>query len=143
MNALTRIAAFLTPFAAALLAAPATAQPAPAAVSEADQAAKLRAIGARGRLLFDLDRAAWVATDDLIKKVRDPAAAGLKGYVVEQDGPGFAVTFFGGEPNRLVALFVAGVAGGKVTSGRLLAEAERVPLTPLQLRLASARAAAG
>jgi hypothetical protein len=142
MDRLTRIAALFIPLAAALLAAPVAAQPGPAAVSETDQEAKLRAIGARGRLLFDLDRAAWVATDDLMKKLRDPAAAGLKGYVVEHDGPGFAVTFFGGEPGRLVAFYVARVAGGKVRSGRLLAEAERVPLTPYQLRLASARAAA-
>lgn len=133
----------LSPIAAALLAVPAAAQQAPATIPAADQAAKLRAIGARGRLLFDLDRAAWVATDDLMKKVRDPASAGLKGYVVEHDGPGFAVTFFSGEPGRFVAHYIARVVGGRVRSGRLLAGAERVPLTPLQLRLALARSAAG
>jgi hypothetical protein len=129
----------LAALAAALLTVPAAAQTAPAA-APADQEARLRAIGERGRLLFDLDRAAWVATDDMMKKIRDPARAGVKGYVVERDGRGFLVTFFGGD--LPVAMYVARVAGGRVESGRLLSDAERVALTPLQTRLAAARSAA-
>ncbi|MGZ8997827.1 MAG: hypothetical protein ACXW2T_03120, partial [Allosphingosinicella sp.] len=105
----------------------------------AEDSAKLRAIVARGRLLFDLDRAAWVATDDFLKKVRDPVAAGFKGYVVDREGEGFAVTFYGGDGDRLTARYVAQVSDGRVTSSRVLAAAEQVPLTPLQLRMAKAR----
>lgn len=134
----------LAPIAAALLAAPAAAlaKQRPAAEASAGEAARLAAIVQRGRLLFDLDRAAWVATDDLIKKVRDPGKAGLKGYVVEPDGTGFTVTFFGGEPDRPIAIYVARVEQGRAISGRLLADAERVPLTAMQVRLAKARSTA-
>jgi hypothetical protein len=137
------------PIASAALAAmfassPAAAKPPESApvVQTAEETAKLQAITARGRLLFDLDRAAWVATDDFLKKVRDPGAAGYKGYVVDREGDGFAVIFYGGDGDRLVGRYVAHVAGGRVTSSRVLPEAEQVPLTPLQLRMAKARSVA-
>ena len=38
----------------------------------------------RGRLLFALDRAAWVATDDMVARLRDPVAAGVNGFVVSE-----------------------------------------------------------
>jgi hypothetical protein len=112
------------------------------ATPSAEESAKLQAIVARGNLLFDLDRAAWVATDEFLKEVRDPAAAGYKGYVVDREGEGFAVTFYGGEGDRLTARYIAHVRGGRVTSSRLLPVAEQVPLTPMQFRMAKARSLA-
>jgi hypothetical protein len=135
--ALAAIAAL--PLLPAIAAAPPT--PAPV-VPSAEEAAKLQAIVARGRLVFDLDRAAWVATDDFLKKVRDPAAAGYKGYVVDREGGGFVVIFYGGEGDRLVGRYVAHVADGRVTSARILPQAEQVPLTALQIRMAKARSVA-
>jgi hypothetical protein len=119
----------------AAAAPPAATLPRPSA----ETAAKVGAILRRGRLLFDLDRAAWVATDDFLKKVRDPATVGFKGYVVDREGEGFAVTFYSGEGDLLTARYIAHVGGGRVTSSRLLAAAEQVPLNPLQLRMAKAR----
>ena len=136
----SRLGYLLAALAAALIAAPAPAQPVPSPTAE--ETAKLTAIGVRGRLLFDLDRAAWVATDDLLRTVRDPAAAGVQGYVVESDGAGFAVTFFGGAAGRQAGIYVARVADGRVVSSRLLPAAERIVLTPAQIRLAAARSAA-
>ncbi len=134
------LAWFPAALAAALIAASAPAQPAPSPAVE--EAARLRSVGERGKLLFDLDRAAWVAADDLLKKVRDPAAAGVQGYVVEPDGAGFAVTFFGGEAGRQAGIYVARIADGRVISGQMIPAAERIVLTPRQIRFAAARSAA-
>jgi hypothetical protein len=147
MNGMIGFAARLNALAAfvALPLHSSVAAPPPAAAParpSAEVSAKIGAILRRGRLLFDLDRAAWVATDDFLKKVRDPVAAGFKGYVVDREGKGFAVTFYGGERDRLIARYVAHVSTGRVTSSRLLAAPEQVPLTPLQLRMAKARSVA-
>jgi hypothetical protein len=133
----------LPPIAAALLAAPviALAKEPPATQASADQAARMSAIGQRGRLLFDLDRAAWVATDDFVAKVGDLSKTDGKGYVTEREGEGFIVTFYAGEPGSEVAIYVGHVAGGRVVSGRLLNGGDRTPLTPGQARLAAARRA--
>jgi hypothetical protein len=130
----------LAPIASALLAAPVPAlAKRPAAAVATEQAATLAAIGQRGRLLFDLDRAAWVATDDFAAKAGDLSKTGGKGYVTEREGDGFVVTFYAGEPGREVAIYSGHVAGGRVTSGRLLSGADRAALTPAQARLAAAR----
>ena len=107
----------------------------------AEESAQLQAIIARGNLLFDLDRAAWVATDDFAAKVGNLATSGGRGYVTEREGEGFVVTFYGGEEGSEVAIYVGHVAGGRVTSGALLTGEDRVPLTPAQKRLAAARRA--
>lgn len=121
-------------------ARPKKATPPPPTTSEEN--AQLQAIIARGNLLFDLDRAAWVATDDFAAKVGNLATSGGRGYVTEREGDGFAVTFYGGDEGNEVAIYVGHVAGGRVTSGTLLRGAARVPLTPAQKRLAAARRAA-
>ncbi|HEY5722234.1 MAG TPA: hypothetical protein VIT45_07915 [Allosphingosinicella sp.] len=132
---------FLAPIVAALLWAPvvALAKEAPATPAAADEAAKLAAIGERGRLLFDLDRAAWVATDALMAKVPGFAQSRLNGYIVERENDGFVVTFYGGEGDTLTAAHIVHVAGGRVTSSETIEPASRMALTPLQLRLAKAR----
>ena len=111
----------------------------PAAAQSPDEQAKLREIGERGRLLYQIDRAAWLATDDLLAKVKDPEAQGFKGYVVERTEGGFTVTFYAAENGRLAAAYVASVADGKVVESRAVPAGSRPPLTPIQLRLATAR----
>ena len=49
------------------------------------------------------------------------------------------MTFYGGEGDRLIGRYIAHVSGGQVASSRVLPQAEQVPLTPLQLRMAKAR----
>lgn len=125
------------PAAAPLRAAPAEPPLAP----EAERAA-LDAALARGRLLFGLDRAAWVATDDLRVRMPDHSRQGSRGYIVERDGEGFVVTFFGGPRDAPVALYRADVRDHSVQSRQVFARDARPALTDGQRRLAAARGAA-
>jgi hypothetical protein len=116
----------------ALLAAPAAAQ------TEAEQR-QLDWAQERGRLIFALDRVAWVATDDLRGRVPDPVAAGVRGYIVDRDATGFIPIFFGEEDGRPVAIYRARVTGPRgVSDAMLFAPGERPPLTARQVRLVQA-----
>jgi len=95
----------------------------------------------RGRLLFEIDRAAWVASDDLMRRIADPAAAGLRGYIVEPQGSGFDVIFYGGPPEALRAYYRARVENRRVTAAEVLEQGARPPLTAPQQRLVQARGA--
>lgn len=120
--------------------APPTRQPALPTASEADTAATARA-AAIGSALFMLDRAAWVATDAAIAGLTKEALQGEGGWVIEPAADrGALVTFFRGDPAHAQALFVATVREGKVVDGRKIDAP--TPLTPVQLRLAVARATA-
>ncbi|HEX8261615.1 MAG TPA: hypothetical protein VF547_01950, partial [Allosphingosinicella sp.] len=80
-----------------LLVATAAAEP-----SDSEEA-KLRAAVERGTLLFELDRAAWVTTDDMLERFgrRDMP---IKGWVTERDGAdGYRVTYYGDGPGGPVA----------------------------------------
>jgi len=115
----------------------------PAAAQTAEEQARLERVLGRGRLIYALDRAAWVTTDDLRQHVRDPAAAGVRGWTVERDGSAFVVTFFTGERDARAALYRARVENNRVVSREVFAEGARPPLTAPQLRLADARRAIG
>ncbi len=84
----------------AFSAAPASAQTA------ADQA-RLAGIHSRGALLYLIDRAAWVATDDFRSKAALRGDKTLRGYVVERATEGFTVTFFAEKDGALVRAYVA------------------------------------
>jgi hypothetical protein len=121
----------------AILAAFATV--APAAAQTAEERRQLDWAVERGRLIFALDRVAWVATDDLRNRVPDLNAAGLRGYVVDRDENGFVPIFYGEEDGRLVAIYRARVAGaGGVTDATLFPAGQRPALSPLQTRMARA-----
>jgi hypothetical protein len=110
----------------------------PAAAQSAAEKAGLKAAGERGRLLFELDRAAWVTTDDMLRRFgrRDMP---IKGWVVEREGPErYRVTYFGDGSAGPVAWYAGSVKAGKVTSGTIFPEAARPPLTAAQLRLRQA-----
>ena len=119
-------------FLAALLVAPVAAQ-------TAEERVRLDQIAERGRLLFELDRAAWIATDDFLARMPDAAQQGIGGYVVEPSGDGFAVTFYVEEADRLVGVYTGTVADGELVSGELLSQEARPLLTGPQARLAGAR----
>jgi hypothetical protein len=127
-------------FAAFLLAAP----PAPlAAQSRAEQAAIDVAL-ARGRILFAVDRAAWVATDDLRAKLPNFENVGLRGYVVERDGnDALQVIFYGGPAGAPIAFYRARIERNRLASSEVYPAAARPALTPFQRRLVAARDAAG
>lgn len=96
----------------------------------------------RGRLLFGIDRAAWVATDDLLARAPDAQTHGVRGYIVERDGDGYAVTFFAGPEDAPVAFYRASVGNNRIRSAQVYPAASRPELSPDQRRLADARQAA-
>jgi hypothetical protein len=122
---------------AALLAIAVATAPA-AAQQRGDEAAIAFALE-RGRLLFDLDRAAWVGTDDMVAQVSGWREAGMRGYVVERDGTGYRVVFFGGPEAAPVAHYVGRVENHRVVSREVFAADRRPPLTAAQQRLVAAR----
>ena len=96
----------------------------------------------RGRLLYEIDRAAWVTTDDLRTRAPDLSSSGIRGWTVERDGAGYSVIFDAGEGDARVAAYRARVENNRVVTAELIPAAARPPLTALQRRLADARAIA-
>ena len=104
-----------------------------------EERSQLDWVSARGHLLFELDRAAWLGTDDMIARLRDYRTIGLRGYVVERDGDAFVVTFYGGAPDNPVAFYRGRVENRRIVSRDVFDAASRPALTALQRRLATAR----
>ena len=73
----------LHPLLAAIIALSAIV-PSPAAAQPSAEARQIDWALERGRLLFGLDRSAWVATHDLLKRMPNAEAKGVIGYVVER-----------------------------------------------------------
>jgi hypothetical protein len=111
---------------------------APAPAQTPDEQRQLDWVTARGRLLFELDRAAWVGTDDMFAQIRDAASSGMRGYVVERDGDALAVTFFGGPPGAPVAFYRGRVENRRVVSRQVYPADARPSLTAIQRRMAAA-----
>lgn len=72
--------------AVALCTGPAAAQ---APIREFD----IATIEALGRAIHRQDSAAWVATDALLPRIKDPKAVGLQGWITEDKGRGVLVRF--------------------------------------------------
>ena len=126
-----------------LLAAALLVAPVPARAQTQPTAGEQRQLNwavQRGRLLFEIDRAAWVTTDDLQEQVRDPAAAGVRGWVVERDSDGYVVTYYAGEGEARTAVYRGRVANRRVVSREVYPAGSRPPLTAFQRRLADAQA---
>lgn len=127
---------------AGLIFLPALAAAAPAARMSAGEAAKVQAAASRGELLYKLDQAAWVTTDDMMERLgrRD---APIKGWVVERAAnDGLGVTYFGDGPDGPVAWYAGAVRDGKVVASQVFPEGKRPPLSPAQRRLKEAADAA-
>jgi hypothetical protein len=79
----------------------------------------------------------------MVARVRDYRTAGMRGYFVEQNGPGFVVTFFGGPENAPVAFYRGQVENRRVVGRDVFPASQRPALTPAQRRLAAVREMAG
>jgi hypothetical protein len=111
----------------------------PSFAQTAEEQQRLDWVQQRGRLLFEIDRAAWVGTDDMLAQIADAASSGMRGYLVEREGNGFAVIFFGGPPDAPVAFYRGIVENRRVVSRQVFPADGRPALTPAQRRLADAR----
>lgn len=130
MRILTAIAALCLSLAAAT----------PTSAQTPEEQRQLDWVGQRGRLIFELDRAAWVTTDDMLARVRDPSGSGIRGWTVERDGNGYKVIYFArGEGDAMTAVYQGRVENNHVVSGQVFAADSRPPLTALERRLALAR----
>ncbi len=117
--------------AAALAASPATAQ---------DDAAALARASERGRIMYAYDRAAWLGTDDMLAKLRDPATK-VAGYIVEGSAETPRLIFFdkGAEPQ---AVYIARLADGKLVEGKVLGATDDRAIAPTTRRMIAALATA-
>jgi hypothetical protein len=123
---------FIAALLALLLALPATAQT-PAERTQLDW------VAARGRLLFEVDRAAWVTTDDFQARLSQADQQLIRGWTVEREGAGFAVVYFmTGEGNVRRALYRAHVENRQVVSRETFRAGAGPELTPMQRRIAGA-----
>ena len=123
-------------FAAFALAAIAATSAVAAAVS--DDLAVQRAIE-RGRLIYAYDQAAWYSTDELLKQIPDPQAAGVSGYVVEPRGNQLHVVYYKSDKAGTAAVFSAEMDGRTVTASHLFATGENAALTPVEIEMINAR----
>ena len=96
----------------------------------------------RGRLLIAIARAGILATQDMLTRVSDPEGAGITGWIAQPEGNAMAVTFYAGDgESTSKAVYRANVLGGRVVSREIFLGPDRPSLTPLQARMAAARAA--
>jgi len=113
---------------------------APSAVfaQTAEEQARIAWVEQRGQLLFEIDRAAWVTTDDLVARI-GPRVSEIKGWTVERDGSAYVVAYYVGEGDARAVLYRGRVENNRVVSGEVFAEGSRPPLTAAQRRIADAR----
>ena len=131
------IAALLLLAAAQAMVAPAPA-PAPAPMTAADQAA-LDVARHRGALLYAYDRAAWLATDDMVATAPElKARAG--GWIVDGPADTPELVFFDKDAVDPHILYTARFDHGRLTTHHLVAPGEAVALTPARRALIAARA---
>lgn len=129
---------------AALLAAPAQADPGGAELAAAREAES------RGAEIYAYDQAAWHSTDrfqdDLKKRkwsLETAQKEGFSGYVVEPAGEGLLLaTYYGVKDGKTIAMARYWVRGSKVQRGGILREGDDPALSPLALKLIEARSSA-
>lgn len=123
-------------------AADAPAAPAPPLTRA--QIAELERTAERGRQLIAIARAGIVATQDMLSRVSDPDGAGISGWIAEPEGNAMKVTFYAigeGAAAGARAVYRANVLGGRVVSRDIFLGEDRPALTPIEARMAAARAA--
>jgi len=92
-----------------------------------------------GRDIYDFDQAAWGSTDAMVAAIPDPAAAGVRGWIVEREPNGTVATFYGLNGGQPYKLFVAHMQGQKVLSQHVVAQSEDRSMTPVEQRMVAAR----
>jgi hypothetical protein len=111
-----------------------------AAAAKPDEAALVAQAQARGKLIHDLDQAAWHSTDVLLKALPKARHGEIKGWIVEPGEGGATVVYYGYEGDTPYGVFTAVFRDGKVVSSREIkpGDADRA-FTPVQQRMALAR----
>lgn len=115
---------------------------APCHAAEPDDSAVKRA-AERGRLIYELDRAAWVSTDEMLKRFPKPSATGIRGWIVEVLPDRLKTTYYREQGDRPVAAYIVESRGRAVISEMVPNSPEEEGLTPLQVRMIEAREVAG
>jgi hypothetical protein len=118
--------------------APATAKD--LAVTEGETAALQLALD-RGLAIYRYDQAAWHTTDTMLKDVKDPKAAGVRGWVVTKVDGGHLTTFWAPQGDGFRGVYSAIWTGSKVIDRKVLMPEESA-LTKEQAELIRARQAA-
>ncbi|KQN25058.1 hypothetical protein ASE86_01970 [Sphingomonas sp. Leaf33] len=121
--------------AAALACAAAAAAPA----QVADSSDRLQQVSTRGALLFAYDSAAWLGTDDMLKRVPD-AKTRIAGWIVDGPADRARIIFYDREPTPR-AVYVAQMSGGKLVDP-MLPTGDAALLSTDQLAMIAARTAA-
>lgn len=117
--------------AALLVAAPAQAQDEAAAVARASE---------RGRAMYAYDRAAWLGTDDMLAKLREPEKK-VAGYIVEGPVAEPRLIFFDRAATPQ-AVYRARFAGSKLVEGKVLDGGDDRTINPETQRMIAALAIA-
>jgi len=107
--------------------------------SEAGDEVALKQASERGHQIFVLDEAAWVSTDELLRKVPNPHEAGIAGWIVEEEPDRLHSTFYRLEGSRGVAAFVADTRGREVLGSHAIGPQDDNHLTPVEARMVQAR----
>ena len=112
---------------------------APASAQTAEERTRLDWTLARGRLLFEVDRAAWVTTDDFRERLSEADLRLIRGWTVERDGNGYNVVYFTGSESEVRrALYRGRVENRRVVSRETFRPGAGPELTPMQRRIAGA-----
>lgn len=110
------------------------------AVPTADEQSAITRAEDRGRLIYAYDQAAWHSTDRMMKDIKDPFKAGVRGWVITPNGANLDVTYFGeldGEGRR-PAIYIATMNGQKVIAKRIPKKDAPEYLSGTQLPMAAA-----
>jgi hypothetical protein len=105
------------------------------------QLGELQAAATRGRLLGAIERAGRLATQDMLSRVPNPDGAGISGWLAEGEGNGVIVTFYADTDAGPVSAYRVTINGGRVVDRDVHLAGTRLPLNPIQARMAAARAA--
>jgi hypothetical protein len=108
----------------------------------AEERQRLTAAGQRGILLFEIARAGQLTTQDMLARVTNPTEAGITGWVATPEANGsMTVVYYADTPAGPVAVYRGQVTGNRIASREVFTGADRPALTPVQRRMAAARAA--
>jgi hypothetical protein len=107
--------------------------------SEASETDAVKRASERGHQIFVLDEAAWVSTDEMLRKLPDPRAAGVAGWIVEEQPDHLRSTYYRLKDRQPVALFTADTRGRTVISSRVLGSDDETRLTPVEMSMVQAR----
>ncbi|WP_299193785.1 hypothetical protein [uncultured Erythrobacter sp.] len=126
---------------AGISASAALALAAPAHAQDSDQQAVIERAEELGERIYLYDQAAWHTTDAMLEDLADPAAAGVRGWVVnavaEADGGGHEAVFFREGQDGLEAAWSGRYDGRRVRDARTYDNGER-PLTSEERAMAEA-----